>query len=391
MNNPSQVRFVGPLAPYMAGYRAELEAKGYRPSSVALHLQLVAQVSRWLEAQDLGVAGLTPGRVEMFFALRRQYGHVLHTSPRALNGFLVGLERQGALSRPGPAPGSAVDRVVEEYHRYLLAERGLVGAAARRYAHIARLFLDGCTDEGELDLGTVTAARAVEFLRVACLTRKASTAKSVAVSLRSLLRFLYLEGLVEEPIDNAVPTPSGPSTRGLPKALRAEEVARLLSSCDRQMVTGRRDYAILLLLARLGLRAGEVAGLAMEDVDWREGTLRVRGKGRVDVLPLPAEVGRAVEEYIRKGRPKEPGGALFRGVLAPHGALSGPRVTGVVYAACERAGLDRAGAHRLRHTVATQMLRNGSSLTDIAQVLRHKNVDRLRMAELARPWPGSQP
>ena len=197
------------------------------------------------------------------------------------------------------------------------------------------------------------------------------------------------------------PTPAGPSSSGLPRGLSAGEVGKVLSGCDRAGPAGRRDYAIVLLLARLGLRAGEVANLALDDVDWRAGRVRIRGKaGRVDTLPLPADVGKALEAYVRGGRPKELRGALFRSVLAPHGALAGPTVTGVVYRACERAGVDRAGAHRLRHSAATQMLRRGASLTDIAQVLRHVHietttiyakVDRIALAELARPWPGSRP
>jgi site-specific recombinase XerD len=400
MNNPSQARLVGPLAPYMAGYQAELEAKGYQPSSVADKLQLVAQVSRWLAAEGLGLAELTPERTEAFFALRRQHGRARHRSSHALRGFVLHLGRCGALLAPEPPEATGVDRLVEDYRLYLANERGLVDAAARRYVHTAREFLNRCSDHGQLDLGTVGAGAAVRFLREACTTRKPSTAKSVAVSLRSFLRFLHLEGLVVERADNAVPIPGGPATAGLPKGLRTEDIASLLASCDREAVAGCRDFAILLVLARLGLRAGEVAGAALDDVDWRAGQLRVRGKGgRVDVLPVPADVGQALEGYVRKGRPKEAGGALFRSVLAPYGAMSGPRVTGVVYAACERAGLARASAHQLRHTVATQMLKGGASLTDIAQVLRHGHiqttaiyakVDRLRLAELARPWPGSE-
>ena len=226
MNIPSQVRFVGPLAPYMAGYQADLEAKGYKPSSAARHLQLVAQVSRWLAAQGLGLAELTPERIEAFFALRRQHARFLHTSPHALRGFVLHLERCGALLSPEPGEPTAVDRLVEDYRRYLLNERGFVDAAARRYVHIAREFLNSCADHGQLDLGTVDAGAAVRFLRKACTARKPSTAKSVAVSLRSFLRFLHLEGLVVERVENVVPTPEGPATSGLPKGLRAEEVAK---------------------------------------------------------------------------------------------------------------------------------------------------------------------
>jgi integrase len=176
-------------------------------------------------------------------------------------------------------------------------------------------------------------------------------------------------------------------------------VARLLASCDRRRTVGRRDYAILLLLARLGLRAGEVAAIEVADVDWRQGEIMVRGKGtRRDVLPLPVDVGEALVSYLRRRGPSD-FTALFLKVNAPAGRLDGDAVRGLVKDACDRAGVPRVGAHQLRHTAATGMLREGASLVEIAQVLRHREikttaiyakVDRTRLRELAMPWPGAR-
>ena len=398
MNDPLRVRVTGPLARHAAGFRAELVARGYAPGSQALQLQLAAELSRWLEAQGLGVSDLTSERVEQFFQMRRARVRVLYVSPRALRVLLDHLGQAGVLPVPVPAGPSPLEVFLDRYHGYLLRERGLAERTAVRYVHVARRFLAGCSRHGDAGLEGVSAESAVRFLTAECAVRSTGWARCVAVALRSLLRFLHMEGLIGQPLAQAVPTPAGWRLAGLPKALAPAALSALLAGCDRESAAGRRDYAVLLLLARLGLRAGEVAALQLADVGWREGQLRVSGKGRrLDLLPLPPDVGRALADYVQKGRPRVAGGALFRRAVAPHRALAATTVTGIVYRACDRAGLPRAGAHRLRHTAATQMLRAGASLPDIAQVLRHAStastaiyakVDRQALAPLARPWPG---
>lgn len=287
---------------------------------------------------------------------------------------------------------------MERYRRYLLQERGLGERTAVRYVYVAGRFLAAYSRAGNLDLESVSASAAPTFLAVEGATHSAGWTKAVAVALRSLLRYLRFEGLISGPWDQVIPAPAGWSRASLPRTLKPAEMAALLGSCDRSSATGRRDYAVLLLLARLGLRAGEVAVMELTDVDWRGGTLCIRGKGpRVDLLPLPADVGRALAGYVRRGRPSVGQGAVFRRIGAPHSPLNPVTVTGIVYRACERAGVPRVGAHCLRHFAATQMLRGGASLPEIAQVLRHHSpvttaiyakVDRLALAALAQPWPG---
>jgi integrase/recombinase XerD len=225
------------------------------------------------------------------------------------------------------------------------------------------------------------------------------SAQRVATALRSLLRFWHLEGLIPRPLDQAVPKVAN-RRAALPRPLQPGQVQALLCSCDRSSAAGLRDYAMLMVLSRMGLRAGEVAGLRLGDIDWRGGQITVRGKGnRRDLLPLPVDVGHAVVEYLRAGRP---GTALDRSVFvrikAPHQGLTAGGVTQAVAAAAKRAGLGAIYAHRLRHSAATSMLAEGASLAEIGQVLRHRralttavyikvNTEALRV--LARPWPGS--
>jgi integrase len=264
------------------------------------------------------------------------------------------------------------------------------------YGPAARLFLAGREGPDGLGLERLCAADVSSFLARECPRRSVPGARDLVCALRSLLRYLHLAGLIEAPLVWAVPSVADLRDRTLPRGLDPGAVNRLLASCDRRTLAGRRDYAILLLLARLGLRAGEVAGLQLDDVDWRRGELLIRGKGgRQDVLPLPVDIGEALVSYLRR-RPRCQCRAVFLRVTAPRQELNRSTIGWVVRAACDRAGLPRAGAHRLRHTAATQMLRAGASLPEVGQVLRHREqkttaiyakVDRIALRALARPWP----
>ncbi len=217
--------------------------------------------------------------------------------------------------------------------------------------------------------------------------------------LRALLRFLHVEGEIEYSLADGVPSVAGWRLASLVKALDARSVARLLGSCDRRTRVGRRDFAIITLLSRLGLRAGEVAALQLRDVDWRAGEITVRGKGsRQERLPLPADVGETLAGWLARGRPRRESVFVFTRVRAPYDGLSAGAVSQIVRRACRRAGLPMVGAHRLRHTAATEMLRAGGTLTEVGQVLRHRGrdvtsiyakVDRLALAAVVMPWPGA--
>jgi integrase/recombinase XerD len=217
--------------------------------------------------------------------------------------------------------------------------------------------------------------------------------------LRAFLRFLHVEGEIDRDLAGVVPSVASWRLAGLVKALDAGSVARLLASCDRRRRVGRRDFAILTILSRLGLRAGEVAALQLSDIDWRSGEVLVRGKGsRQERLPLPSDVGEAIAGWLSRGRLRCDSVLVFTRLRAPHGGLSAGAVSQIVRRACQRAGLPIVSAHRLRHTAATEMLRAGGSLAEVGQVLRHRSrdvtsiyakVDRIGLGAVVMPWPGA--
>jgi integrase/recombinase XerD len=389
----------GPLAPYAAGFASWLRSRAYSPSAAADRLCQLDQLSRWLEREGLGVDELTGEQAERFVAARRAAGRVTWVSPQSVMMPLEYLRELGVAPAPAPVVAQGLlEELLQDYRRYLSIERGLSDhTVLDAYGPAARLFLAGWESPDGLGLERLSAADVSSFLARECPKRSVSGARDLVCALRSLLRYLHLAGLIEAPLVWAVPPIADLRDRTLPRGLEPAAVRRLLASCDRRRLVGRRDYAILLLLVRLGLRAREVAGLQLDDVDWRAGLLLVRGKGsRQDVLPLPVDVGEAIVSYLRR-RPRCECRALFLRVTAPRRELNRSTIGWVVRAACDRAGLARVGAHRLRHTAATEMLRAGASLPEIGQVLRHREqkttaiyakVDRKALGALARPWPG---
>lgn len=401
MTDLSRFRVSGPLEPFVAGFAGELSRQGYTSNSVRPQIQLLAHLSRWLAREDLDAAGLTSPVAEAFLAARQAAGYGRFCSPKALVpllGYLRGLGEAPA-PVPAPMPVSAVERLLERYRNYLTVERGLAARTARGYIDLVRPFLTERVSADERDLQDLTASDVSAFVVDGCRDGRCGSAKALITALRSLLGFLHVEGLICGPLVDAVPSVAGWRLAGLPRALEAGQAGRLLASCDRRTTAGRRDFAILTLLTRLGLRAGEVATLGLDDVDWQAGEIVVRGKGnRHERLPLPSDVGKAVSAYLHRGRPSSAEGrCVFVRVNAPHRALSVHGVIAVVIAAGHRAGLGAVGAHRLRHTAATEMLRAGAPLPEIGQVLRHRHlastaiyakVDREALRSVAQPWIG---
>jgi len=397
---PSWPSVTGPLAQYADGFRAELARLGYTPLTAACQLRLVAHLSRWLAAEGLDASALTEAAVEAYFAGRRSEGYANERSVAALGPLLGYLRGLGvAPVAVAASPATAAGQLLASYKTYLTRERGLATSTAELNARLLRPFLDAhaARHEDRLELRQLTARDVASFV-VDQSARRSRSVKRVVSALRSFLGFLYVEGLIGQPLAQAVPSPPGWTLTGLPKTLPDSAVAALLASCDAGHPAGRRDLAILTLLARLGLRAGEVAALRLEDISWRRGELVVRGKaGRVDRLPLPADVGEKIAAYLRDGRPDSAGcRAVFITALAPRRPLSPGGVTTVVAAAGRRAGLGTIHAHRLRHSAATAMLRAGGSLREIGDVLRHRRamttaiyakLDLEALRSLARPWP----
>jgi site-specific recombinase XerD len=294
--------------------------------------------------------------------------------------------------------GTDDDSVVllAEFRRWLGRERGLSAVSVRCYSKQAKYFvaaIGGPGAVGGLDAGKVTG-----FMVDHSKDRNGWSAKAMVTSLRAFLRFAHATGRTVIPLAGAVPAVASWRLSVLPRGLRAAEVEMLLAGCDRGTAAGLRDYAVLSLLARLGLRGAEAAGLQLGDIDWRAGEIAVMGKGsRAERLPLPVLAGEALAAWLTEGRPACEPRAVFVTVRRPYRQLTPEAVRAVMGRACDRAGLERRGAHRLRHALATEMLRAGASLPEVGQVLRHRSllstslyakVDQDALHPLARPWPG---
>jgi integrase len=285
------------------------------------------------------------------------------------------------------------DATLSGYHDYLTGERGLAPATVRFYLGVARAVLPIDGDLTRLSAHTVTG-------RILDVSHQYSVpfTKYWVTAMRALLRYLFVRGAIAVDLTGAIPAVAGWRLTGLPRDLDPAIVAEILGACDGRTHDGRRARAAVLLMVRVGLRVGEVAALRLEDVDWMAGELVIHGKGgRTDRLPLPVDVGTAVAAYVRWSRPRTESRVVFLGVRAPHNPSGSAGLKSALRAACRRAGVPEIGTHRLRHTAASQMLRRGSSLSEIAQVLRHRHlettamyakVDREALRELARPWPG---
>lgn len=399
------VRVVGPLEPYVQDFLDGLARQGYAPSSMTAYLYLFEHLSRWLRDHALAVAELTPQLVQDFVEERRTRGYAKGRSARGMVRVLTSsLCLIGAMPALVPSPpGTPLERLLEEFTTHLADERGLAGRTIVGYRRVAESFLHaqsrGSSEEVADDRGDLTAKGVGAFVLAECRRLSPVSLGNVTVGLRALLRFMYMQGHTTAPLATAVPAAPGWRDGGTSRALEQGQAVRLLESCDRQTASGCRDFAILTILARLGLRAGEVAALALEDVDWRNGEiLLVAGKGnRHDRLPLPVDVGEALADYCCRVRPQSDCRALFLHVRAPHTALSSDAITQIVGMACGRAGLPRVGAHRLRHSAATAMRRAGAPLFEISQLLRHRHTvttsiyakdDLAALSLVARRWPG---
>lgn len=401
MSDPSRVHIVGPLEPYAAGFASALARQGYVPRVVVHHLRLMADVSRWLTEQDLQVSDLAR-EAERFLHARRAAGYTRYWTGQAVRPLLTHLRSLGVVPpTPPPVSTDPLDVMLARYRHYLTSERGLGAATARGYLDAIRPFLRTrvSPDGLHVDLEHLCGADVTAFVVAHTPTQSRHGAKMTVCSLRSVLQFLHLDGAITTPLVEAVPSVAGWRLAGLPKPVDASDVRRLLASCDRRTPAGSRDFAILTMLARVGLRAGEVAALRLDDLDWRLGEIVVHGKGpRVERLPLPTDVGAAIAAYVRRRRPSTvQDRAVFVRCMAPHRGLTPTGITQVVAAAAQRAGMGTIYAHRLRHFTATQTLRAGGSFAEIKQLLRHRlarttaiyaKVDREALRTIARPWPG---
>jgi integrase/recombinase XerD len=403
------VQVAGPLAEHAAAFKQVLIGQGYARGTISAQLTLMSRVSRWLDVQGLPARALAdPGEVERFFAERRAAGYRLRITARSLVPLLDFLRNRHVIGVSVVCAATPAEVLLAEYRTYLEQERAATAGTVVNFAKYAGIFLralvgaDGAQPTGlAAALGSLTAAEVVTFVTGWASCRSPAYGQAMVYALRNLLRYLHARGLLSHALAEAVPTVPGWKPVRPVRAVTGQQMAALLACCDRHSAIGRRDYAIVLLLTRLGLRASEVAGITLADIDWRQGVVRVRGKGNVLAqLPLPADVGEAMADYVRCGRVRCDSPHLFVPTKAPFTHLTGTGIAAVVQRACRRAGLPEFGPHRLRHAVATQLRREGASLSEIAQLLRHQHErttaryaadDVGALSALARPCPDGAP
>lgn len=386
----------GRLEGFAARFDAVLVERGFTAKSRVNQLRLLGHLSRWLETEGMDPTVLSVGQVEEFLGERRRT-HTGLFSRRALGPMLEWLAQVGAIPAEAAGPPRVEDPPeLVAFEQYLREERRLAESTIAANLSRARRFVAGYVPAG--GVGALSATEVTQSLLDEGGTRRPVSVKAFGCTLRSLLRFWFIAGVTHHDLSAATLVVRATQPSRLPVGASPAEVAALLASCDRSTLVGRRDYAVLMLLARLGLRAVEVARLRLEDLDWRQGEVLVHGKGnRHERLPLPEEVGAAIVDYLQASRAADSGvREVFAAVRAPRRALSRESVGGIVERACGRAGLPSSGPHRLRHALGEQMVAAAVPLEAIGQVLRHARplttagyarVDVAALRGLAQPWP----
>lgn len=390
---------VGPLAAHLDAYLKRIEREGFMPSSVPMQLYAIARFSKWLHMSQLGLHQVNEATVERF--LKRDPDVFHGGEPAPLRRVLAMLREVGVTATKAPEPRNRQQQLIDEYRRYLLQERGLAEASVLNYVPFAEQFLSNRFGASDPNFPELTATDVTKFMQDRVLQLNHGRAKLLVTGLRSFLRYLRHQGEISVDLARCVPPVAVWSLSTLPKFLPAGTVQRVLEHCGRDTPDGKRNYAVLMLLARLGLRACEIVSLDLDDIDWDNGRITIRCKGgRSAQLPLPADVGEALATYMRSGRPTCACRRVFLRHRAPiRGFGHSITVSTIVRRALIGAGIDsaRKGAHLFRHTLATDLLRNGASLDEIGEVLRHQSpnttalyakVDLSALRTLALSWPG---
>ena len=392
----------GVLGAYVEALYQQLRDEGYANASVRNALQLLADLGRWLSLRRMTASQLTPECLQRYLKYRSNHGHHRSTDAATLQRLSNLLLAEGVIAPSVQSVPTPAQLLEEEFRHYLELERGLATATVHLYQPFVSRFLAEYFADGELQLDSLCAVDVVRFVqREAVRLNHPKRAKIMTTALRAFLQYARYRDLIVTDLRLSVPTVASWSMASLPRALSSEDVQCLLNHCDRHTAIGRRNGAILLLLARLGLRAGEVVGLTLDDIDWEQGALRIRANGRgADLLPIPQDVGAALADYLHHSRPACTCRQVFVRMRAPYrGFASSVAICSIVRRALDYAGLNPAhkGAHLLRHSVATHMLREGASLSEIGALLRHRSpettmiyakVDLDLLRPLAMPWPG---
>ena len=392
----------GPLSEHLDAYATAVAEQGYAHDSIRQQIVVIADFSRWLKQKHIDIPDLNSKVVDRFLRLRRRQHRIRRGEPKALERLLAMLCQKGIVKqRQHPVADNARTRITNEFRCYLLQERGLSPATLLNYVPVAEQFLAERFHNTGPNFGAIRATHVTGFVLRHARQLSPVRAGLMVTALRSFFRYLRHRGVIAIDLAACVPTVPKWSLSTLPRFLPADAVERILKCCDRMTAVGRRNHAILLLLARLGVRAGEVVGLRLEDIDWSTGQITIRGKGDKSAqLPLTNDVGAALAAYLRHDRPRSATRNVFLRHRAPLvGFGNSSTISSLVRRALKHAGVESAhtGAHVLRHSLATSLLRQGGSLDEIGELLRHQSpnttaiyakVDVTALHTLALPWPG---
>lgn len=406
--NPSRLCAEGPLVPYLESYADYLAERGYSQVSFWKKTFLISEFNRWLDREGVPVDAIKSEHEEAFL-------RDLSRRRRPKGGDCIAVSEMTNWLRENDViqcraamleETSDIDRILLEYRTWLHEDRGLTPATIGNYNGNVKHFLMAVSDRFQLRLTSLRSGQIAEYIRrIAPKGRTFAAAKHIVTALRSFFRFAQYRGYILIDLAGTVPSVAGWSMASIPRAMPAEQVKLLLTASKTwRTPCGLRDRAVLLLLARLGLRAREIIRLELDDIDWNEGCLRFSSKERAErPLPLPHDVGEAIVTYLQHGRPRSTCRRLFLRACAPFDDLkSSSDICQIVARAIKRVGIEPGskGAHQFRHALAVDMLRQGASLTDIGQILRHRSPDTTRqyakidlnaLREVALPWPGALP
>jgi integrase/recombinase XerD len=393
----------GPLAAHLGRFARSLGEQGYTLSSIHRQIGLATCFSRWLKEQEVALHSITADHPLRYLRYRARQGRRDGGNAAALRHLLAFLRGEGLIpaEKVAAPPRTPTERWTQAFEHYLGEARGLARATIDNYIPFVRSFLQDRFGEGSVTLSQLCARDVVGFVQRQAPRWQPKSAKLLTTALRCFLQYVRYRGKTKLDLAAAVPVVANWSMSSIPRAIGARQVRQLLANIDRRTAMGRRDYAIVLLLARLGLRAGEVVSLELEDMDWNAGQLSVRGKsGPRGHLPLLAEVGKAIAAYLRRGRPPSTSRRVFLRARAPRvGFRDATAIDSIVRHRLQRAGLKAptCGAHQFRYGLATELLRQGASLAEIGEVLGHHSaettkkyaqVDLPALRTLALPWPG---
>lgn len=393
--------YKGPLGVHVDAYAARLITEGHCYQGGARSLHVVADFSLWLARNHLEVQDVDEGNVEQYLRFRARYRRLIVSDRSALTRLLALFREIGVIPPPTPIKLGPLEQIEADFEYYLLQERGLCQASVIRHRPPLRKFLRECCCDGRASFSKLTGAQITQFVTRHAHDQSPRSAQSMCWTIRAFVRYLLYQGHICVDLTTAVPSVRKWKLATLPEPLSPEQVQQVLDRCDRSTKLGKRDYAVLLLLSRLGLRANEIALLRLDDIDWHSGRITVHGKGRRQTsVPLLAQIGSALADYLKHARPMSDSRRVFLRSLAPHSAFAtSSGISMIAVSALTRAGLEvrRKGTHIFRHTLATELLQAGATLPEIGQVLRHEHHDTTRLyakvdinalSGLGLPWPG---